>query len=62
MNIFNVPLGLNLTDNDLVNQSPFNMNGQYGLGVLPPPGSYFMITEDGDFMITEVSTDFMITE
>lgn len=28
----------------------------------PPPGSDLMISESGDFMITESTADFMITE
>ena len=57
-----MPLGFNLTNNDPLNQSPFTVNGQYDMGMEPPPGSYFMITEDGKFMITELTEDFMITE
>lgn len=53
-------------DYDAINNNPtthslFNYSGG-GRGVFPPPGSSFMITEiTEDFMITE-SGDFMITE
>ena len=62
MGVLQNPLGMNLTDTVPVINSPFN-NSEYGhLGYVPPPGSEFMITETGSFMITETTLDFMITE
>lgn len=61
MSIFNVPLAFNLTNNDPINTSPFIYGLPGGAGAFPPPGSDFMITEDGDFMLTE-DGEFMITE
>lgn len=56
----------NSTAYDIVNDNPlvfslFNYNSN-STSVFPPPPNFFMITEIlGDFMITEAG-DFMITE
>ncbi len=50
-----------IDDNPLTN-SLFNYGANSG-GLVPPPGSSFMITEiTEDFMEMELSTDLMITE
>ena len=60
MAIFNVPLGINLTDNDPLIVSPFTY-GTENILSFPPPLSNYIITESGDFIITE-DGKFMITE
>lgn len=40
---------------------PIIIYSQYINEFIPPPGSFFMITEDSDYMITE-DDDRMVTE
>lgn len=61
MGILQNPLGINLTDHMPIKDSPFNNSSSSG-GSFPPPGSERMITENGILMITESTSDFMITE
>jgi hypothetical protein len=61
MSVFQNALGMNLTKNQPLIDSPFNSSYDQGES-FPPPGSERMITETGIFMITETSLDFMITE
>jgi hypothetical protein len=61
MSLFNQPLGINLTDHDPLIDSVFSSSFDNGES-FPPPGSEFMITETGIFMITEIASNFMITE
>lgn len=61
MSLFNQPLGLNLTDHNPLVDSVFSSSYDNGES-FPPPGSHYMITETGDFMITEITLDRMITE
>ena len=60
MAIFNVPLGINLTDNDPIKVSPFGYSPANDIS-FPPPGSDYIITEGGAFILTE-DGKFMITE
>ena len=60
MAIFNVPLGINLTDNDPINVSPFGFGPANETSFIPPT-SFFIITEDVKFILTE-DNKFMITE
>lgn len=46
---------------------PYNTNSPYYVGSIPdspypPIGSFWMITESGEYMITELTSDRMITE
>jgi len=61
MSIFNTPLGMNLTNSDPLLVSPFIYHSDAGEG-FPPPGSFFMITETGIFMLDEDGIELMITE
>jgi hypothetical protein len=61
MSVFQNALGMNLTKNQPLIDSPFNSSYDQGES-FPPPGSEIMITETGIFMITETSLDLMITE
>lgn len=61
MGILQNKLGINLTDNQPLINSPFNNSADNGEPFIPPT-SEFMITETGIFMITESTLDFMITE
>ena len=61
MSVFQNALGMNLTKNQPLIDSPFNSSYAQGES-FPPPGSERMITETGIFMITETSLDLMITE
>jgi len=61
MSIFNTPLGMNLTNSDPLVVSPFVIHYDHGEG-FPPPGSFFMITETGIFMLDEDGIELMITE
>ena len=61
MSVFQNALGMNLTKNQPLIDSPFNSSYDQGES-FPPPGSERMITETGIFMITETSLDLMITE
>jgi len=61
MGALNNALGFNLTDDDPIVTSPFNVNVSLGY-IVPPPGSFYMITEDGLYMQTETGNNLMITE
>jgi hypothetical protein len=61
MGVLNNTLGLNVTIYDPLVVSPFNENVSLGY-VVPPPGSEYMISEDGKFMETEAGNNLMITE
>lgn len=61
MGILNRILGLNLTDEDPLQNSPFNSSAQESY-IVPPIGSDYMITETGEFMLTEDGINLMITE
>ena len=61
MGILNNPLGINLTDEMPLISSPFTEG--YSQGFNPtPPGSDFIITETGEFILTETTLNFLITE
>ncbi len=61
MGILQNALGINLTNHDPLVDSPFNNSEAQGQS-FPPPGSEFMITETGIYMITETTLSRMITE
>jgi hypothetical protein len=61
MGTLNNVLGFNLTNEDPLTVSPFDENVSLGY-VVPPPGSFYMITETGLFMLTEDGINLMITE
>jgi hypothetical protein len=61
MGILNRTLGINLTNEDPIINSPFNESSSESY-IVPPPGSFYMITETGLFMQTESGIDLMITE
>lgn len=61
MGVLNNALGFNLTIDDPINDSPFSESASISY-VVPPPGSYYMITENGIFMQTETGNNLMITE
>ena len=61
MGILNRVLGINLTNEDPLINSPFNESSSESY-VVPSPGSSYMITETGIFMQTEPGIDLMITE
>lgn len=61
MGILQNPLGINLTDHQPLIDSPFSTSFDNGEG-FPPPGSDFMITETGIFMLDEDGIELMITE
>lgn len=60
MGVFNVPLGMNLTNNDPIKVSPFVYASYSGLTNPPGPeeditteSGIFITTEDGDLITTE---------
>ena len=61
MGILNNALGINLTNEDPLINSPFSESQSEG-NMVPPLPSKFMITEDGKFMLTEDGLNLMITE
>ncbi len=61
MGVLNNALGINLTVHDPLIDSPFTGYEFQGQS-FPPPGSEFMITETGIYMITETALERMITE
>ena len=61
MGILNNALGINLTDEYPLTNSPFSISEGEGF-VEPPPGSQYMITETGLYMLTESGGNLMITE
>ena len=61
MGILQNALGINLTNHDPVNDSPFSNSYDQGESFPPPPSEY-MITELGVFMLTETGGNLMITE
>ena len=60
MSIYTAHTCYGVVDNPLVD-SPYVAQFDIGFNI-PPPGTDFMITETGIFMITESTLDFMITE
>jgi hypothetical protein len=61
MGILNNVLGFNLTDEQPLINNPFNESEELGF-VNPPPGSEYMITETGIYMLTEDGLNLMVTE
>ncbi len=61
MGMLQNPLGINLTNRDPVNDSPFSGSADEGDGGAPP-GVDRMITETGIYMLTETTSSFMDTE
>lgn len=61
MGILQNKLGINLTNHEPLVFSPFSDSADNGEPFIPP-GSDFMITETGIFMITESTLALMITE
>lgn len=61
MGILNRNLGINLTNEDPLQNSPFSESASESY-VNPPSGSEYMITEIGEFMLTESGVNLMITE
>lgn len=61
MGILQNALGINLTNHDPLIDSPFNNSYDQGES-FPPPGSDYMITETGIFMLDEDGIELMITE
>lgn len=62
MGVLQNPLGINLGASMPIINSPFNNSDTGNIRTPPPPESKFIISETGDFMITQSSLDFMITE
>lgn len=61
MGILNRVLGINLTNEDPLQNNPFNESSAESF-INPPFGSEYMITENGIFMETEAGLNLMITE
>ena len=61
MGILQNPLGINLTNHEPLIDSPFTGYEAQGQS-FPPPGSEYMITEAGIYMITETALERMLTE
>ena len=61
MGVLQNRLGINVTDYDPLINSPFTNSYDQGES-FPPPGSDFMITETGIFMLDEDGVELMITE
>ena len=61
MGVLNNALGINLTVHEPLLDSPFTGYEFHGQS-FPPPGSGYMITETGIYMITETALERMITE
>lgn len=61
MGTLNNALGFNLTDDDPLTVSPFDADESLNANI-PPPFTFFMITETGIFMQTEAGFNLMITE
>ena len=61
MGILQNALGINLTNHDPLIDSPFSNSFDHGES-FPPPGSEFMITEAGLFMLDQDGVELMITE
>ena len=59
MPYFNKPF-LGVDENPVV-ETPYFKDWRYDI-ILPPPSSDLMITEGGDYMITQTTNDYMITE
>jgi len=59
MPYFNQPL-LGINENPIV-ETPYFTSWRNDI-ILPPPGSELMITEGGDYMISQVANDYMLTE
>lgn len=60
MSIYTAHACYGVVDNPLTD-SPYVAQFDIGYNIAPP-GTDFMITETGIFMITESASDFMITE
>lgn len=61
MGTLNQRLGFNLTDDDPLQNSPFNLSESEGY-IVPPPIGFYMITEIGQFMQTETGNNLMVVE
>lgn len=61
MGVFNNALGMNFTQADTIDNSPFEISSSMGTGGTPPGESY-MITETSIFMLTEDGLNLMIVE
>ena len=62
MGVLNRNLGMNLTNEDPLINSPFNESSSES-DIVPPPTNFYMITETGLFMQTEAAgINLMITE
>ncbi len=60
MGLFNAPLGINLTDNNILKVSPF-INSQFSGAIEPPGPPRDLTTESGLDILTE-GGDFITTE
>lgn len=60
MSIYSGKLGFTVGDNPLTD-SIYVAEHDIGYNI-PPPPSFFMITEDGKYMLTEDGINLMITE
>ena len=60
MGIYNDKVSYGVVNNPLTD-SPYVLDFDVGFNI-PPPETYFMITEDGKFMLTEDGVNLMITE
>lgn len=60
MGVFNVPLGMNLTNHNVIKESPMIYYSYSGI-TNPPSGEDSILTEDGQFILTE-DGDFIATE
>ncbi len=61
MGVFNVPLGINLTKNSALKESPMVYYSYSGIVNPTPPGARGLLTEDGEFILAE-NGDFIETE
>lgn len=61
MAILNHPLGINLTNHDPIIDSPYS-EGQATGYVVPPPPSFYIITETGNFIQTETGGNLLVVE
>jgi len=52
--------GLGPKENPVV-ETPYYQDWRYDI-ILPPPANALMITEGGDYMISQALNDYMITE
>lgn len=61
MGTLNQRLGMNLTDDNPLIDSPFSTSSSIGYVVPPPPG-FYIITETGAFIQTETGNNLLIVE